>query len=68
MNVYLILLVVLCNITCLRASRMLVSLYAIDLGAEQYVIGLVIALYALRRMGGWVRTVNFCKTLSAVLT
>ncbi len=47
MNVYLILLVVLCNITCLRASRMLVSLYAIDLGAEQYVIGLVIALYAL---------------------
>jgi MFS family permease len=47
MNVYLILLVVLCNITCLRASRMLVSLYAIELGAEQYVIGLVIALYAL---------------------
>ena len=47
MNVYLILLVVLCNITCLRASRMLVSLYAIDLGAEQYVSGRVIALYAL---------------------
>ena len=47
MNVTLILLVVLCNITCLRASRILVSLFAIDLGAEQYVIGLMIALYAL---------------------
>jgi MFS family permease len=47
MNVYLILLVVLCNITCLRASRILVSLFAINLGAEQYVIGLMIALYAL---------------------
>jgi MFS family permease len=47
MNVYLILFVVLGNVTCLRASRMLVSLFAIHLGAEQYVIGLMIALYAL---------------------
>jgi MFS family permease len=47
MNVYLLLFVVLGNVTCLRASRMLVSLFAIHLGAEQYVIGLMIALYAL---------------------
>ena len=47
MNVYLILLIVLCNTTCMRASGILVSLFALDLGAEQYVIGLLIALYAL---------------------
>ncbi len=47
MNLTLILLIVLCNITCLRASRILVSLFALELGAEQYVVGLLIALYAL---------------------
>jgi MFS family permease len=47
MNLYLILLIVLCNITCLRASRILISLFALELGAEQYVVGLLIALYAL---------------------
>lgn len=46
MNIYLILLVVLCNITCLRASRILVALFAIELGAEQYIIGVMIALSA----------------------
>jgi hypothetical protein len=31
MNIYLILVVVLCNITCLSASRILVARFAIDL-------------------------------------
>ena len=47
MNVYLILLVVLCNVICLRASRIMVSLFAIELGAPQYLIGVMIGLYAL---------------------
>ncbi|NBR27664.1 MAG: MFS transporter [Betaproteobacteria bacterium] len=47
MNVYLILLVVLCNVICLRASRIMVSLFAIELGAPQYLIGIMIGLYAL---------------------
>ena len=47
MNVQLVLLIVLCNMTCLRASRILVSLFAIELGAPQYMIGVMIALYAL---------------------
>ena len=46
MNVQLVLLIVLCNMTCLRASRILVSLFAIELGAPQYMIGVMIALYA----------------------
>jgi hypothetical protein len=32
MNNYLILVVVLCNVTCLRASRILVAPFATDLG------------------------------------
>jgi MFS family permease len=47
MNVNLVLLVVLCNVICLRASRIMVSLFAIELGAPQYLIGIMIGLYAL---------------------
>ena len=47
MNIYRIFLIALCNVTCLRASRVVVSLLAIELGAEQFVIGLLIAMYSL---------------------
>lgn len=47
MNVTLILLIVLCNVTCLRASRIMVSLFALDLGAGQFQVGVMIGLYAL---------------------
>ena len=47
MNIYRIFLIALCNVTCQRASRVVVSLLAIDLGAEQFVIGLLIAMYSL---------------------
>jgi MFS family permease len=47
MNIYRIFLIALCNVTCLRASRVVVSLLAIELGAEQFIIGLLIAMYSL---------------------
>ena len=47
MNLYLIFLIALCNVTCLRASRVVVSLFALQLGATQFVIGLLIAMYSL---------------------
>ena len=42
-----IFLIALCNVTCLRASRVVVSLFALQLGATQFVIGLLIAMYSL---------------------
>ena len=47
MNVYLIFLIAVFNVTCLRASRVVISLFAIELGAQQFVIGVLIAMYAL---------------------
>jgi MFS family permease len=41
------LLIVLFNMSSFRASKVLVSLYAIDLGASQFMIGLMIAMYSL---------------------
>lgn len=39
-------LVVLCNMSAFRASKIIVSLYAIELGASQFIIGVMIALYS----------------------
>ncbi len=47
MNVYFIFLIALCNVTCMRASRFTVSLFAIELGAQQVIIGVLISMYAL---------------------
>ncbi len=47
MTIYIIFLVALCNVTCLRASRVIVSLFALDLGAQQFWVGVLIAMYAL---------------------
>lgn len=46
MSIATVLLIVLCNMSSFRASKVLVSLYAIELGASQLVIGVLIALYS----------------------
>jgi len=46
MTIYVLFLIVLCNVTCLRASRVIVSLFAIELGAQQFLIGVLIAMYS----------------------
>ena len=47
MFIYAVLLIVLFNMASFRASKILISLYAIELGAPQFLIGLLIALYSL---------------------
>ncbi|MCW5603082.1 MAG: MFS transporter [Burkholderiales bacterium] len=47
MAIYPVLLIVLCNMTSLRGSKVLVSLFAIELGASQLFIGVIVALYSL---------------------
>jgi predicted MFS family arabinose efflux permease len=42
-----VLLIVLCNMSSFRASRVLMSLFAIELGASQFYIGIMIAMYSL---------------------
>lgn len=46
MNVYIVFAIVLCNMSTFRASRVLVSLFAIELGAPQVSIGALIAMYS----------------------
>ncbi len=47
MNIATVLLIVLFNMASFRASKILVSLFAIELGASQFIIGLMIAMYSL---------------------
>ena len=47
MNIGTVLLIVLCNMSSFRASKVLVSLFAIELDASQFVIGVMIAMYSL---------------------
>jgi len=47
MWIYVVFLIVLCNMTVFRGSKVLVSLFAIELGAPQFYIGILIALYSL---------------------
>jgi MFS family permease len=47
MWIYTVLLIVLFNMASFRASKVLISLYAIELGAPQFQIGVLIALYSL---------------------
>jgi MFS family permease len=46
MNINLVYLIVLCNMLSYRGSRVLISLFAIELGATQIYIGTLIATYA----------------------
>ena len=47
MSIYVVLLIILCNMTCWRASKVLATLFAINLGATQFYIGILVALYSL---------------------
>jgi MFS family permease len=46
MNIYVVFAIVLCNMSTFRASRVLISLFAIELGAPQVSIGALIAMYS----------------------
>lgn len=46
-GIYVAFLVVACNMSAYRASKVLVSLFAIELGASQIFIGLLVSLYSL---------------------
>lgn len=47
MWIYVVFAIVLCNMTSFRGSKVLVSLFAIQLGASQFYIGILVALYSL---------------------
>jgi MFS family permease len=47
MPIYLITLLCLLNHSCFSGSRMVISLYALELGANQFTIGVLMALYAI---------------------
>ena len=47
MNIGIAVLIVLCNMSSFRASKVLISLFAIELGASQFFIGVMIATYSL---------------------
>ena len=47
MSIYVLLLIILCNMACWRASKVLATLFAIELGATQFYIGILIAVYSI---------------------
>ena len=47
MTIGVVLLIVLCNMSSFRASKVLISLFALELGASQFYIGIMIAMYSL---------------------
>ncbi len=47
MPIVIVLLVVLLNMSAFRGSKVLVSLFALELGAEQFMLGVIVALYSL---------------------
>ena len=46
MSIYVVLLIILCNMACWRASKVLATLFALELGATQFHIGILIAVYS----------------------
>jgi MFS family permease len=46
MSIWVVLLIILCNMTCWRASKVLATLFAIELGATQFYIGILVAVYS----------------------
>ncbi|HSQ02479.1 MAG TPA: MFS transporter [Burkholderiales bacterium] len=46
MSIYTVFAIVLCNMSSYRASKVLISLFAIELGASQIYIGVLVAMYA----------------------
>ncbi|HKA40399.1 MAG TPA: MFS transporter [Burkholderiales bacterium] len=47
MSISTVLLIVLCNMSSFRASKVLISLFALELGASQFYIGIMVAMYSL---------------------
>lgn len=47
MSIWIVMLMVLCNMMALRGSKILISLFSIELGASQAIIGVLVALYSL---------------------
>jgi len=47
MSIATVLLIVLCNMSSFRASKVLISLFALELGASQFYIGIMVAMYSL---------------------
>lgn len=47
MGIYVAFMIVLCNMVSFRGSKVLVSLFAIELGAPQFYIGILVATYSL---------------------
>jgi MFS family permease len=47
MSIYVVFLIILCNMTCWRASKVLATLFAIEMGATQFYIGILVAVYSL---------------------
>jgi len=47
MNIHLAFLIVMCNMLCWQGSKLLVSLFALELGTPQFYIGAIVATYAL---------------------
>src|SRR5207344_3339354 len=47
MTIGTVLLIVLSNVSSFRASKVLISLFALELGASQFYIGIMIAMYSL---------------------
>jgi MFS family permease len=46
MHIGVVFLIVLCNMSAFRASKVLISLFALELGASQFLIGVMIAMYS----------------------
>jgi len=47
MNIHLILVLAFFNMTSVRAGRVLVALYALDLGAQSFAVGMLAATFAI---------------------
>lgn len=47
MSIWLVLLMVVCNMVAMKGSKIIITLFSIELGAPQVVIGVLVALYSL---------------------
>lgn len=47
MSIWVVMLMVVCNMLALKGSKIIITLFSIELGASQWVIGVLVALYSL---------------------
>jgi len=47
MSIWVVLLMVVCNMVAMKGSKIIITLFSIELGAPQFVIGVLVALYSL---------------------